>query len=739
MGKRVLRREPRAHWVLLVLAMGVLLAELSLNGYVNHVGGEGDGPAPAPASGPAPAAVTGGAAVQRLGPGTAVSTRGMPAKTIALTFDDGPDPRWTPAILDVLARHRAHATFFQVGSQVNEHPEIARRVLAEGHEIGVHTFSHADVAALPHWRLDAELTLTTNAVAAATGRRPVLLRPPYSSKPAAVTAADHRAHRRAAEAGYLLVLTDLDTADWRRPGADAIAAAARPRGSAGAVVMMHDSGGDRAQTVAALDRLVPALQARGYRFVTVSEGLGLSAMPAASTGQKWRGHAFRAAQSAGAWLADALTLLMLVAVVLAALRLLAQLVSARLHLRRLRRESGPPAYVGPVSVIVPAFNEAANIAATVRSLVRSDYPGVEVIVVDDGSTDGTADIVARLGLPGVHVLRQRNAGKPTALNHGIAYAQHDILVLVDGDTVFEPDAVGRLVQPLRDPRVGAVSGNTKVANRGGLLGRWQHLEYVIGFNLDRRMFDVAECMPTVPGAIGAFRRRAIGDAGGVPADTLAEDTDFTMAVLRAGWRVVYEPTAVAWTEAPASLRQLWRQRYRWCYGTMQAMWKHRRALRERGPAGRLGRRGLGYLLLFQVLLPLTAPMVDVYAVYGAFFLEPATVVATWAGFTAVQAATAAYALHLDGERWTPLWSLPLQQIVYRQLMYLVVIQSTVMALLGGRLRWHRMVRTGAATAHAGSRPEWPAPQQLARHPADLVNRARPAVSTQRPRVRWPIN
>ncbi|WP_211303942.1 bifunctional polysaccharide deacetylase/glycosyltransferase family 2 protein [Pseudosporangium ferrugineum] len=755
MGRRVMRREPRVHWLLLTLAMGVLLAELCLNGFVTHVGGEGSGPAPSPDPRPAPTAVVAGAAVQRLGPGVAVSSRGMPAKTIALTFDDGPDPRWTPRILDVLARHRAHATFFQVGSHVNEHPGLARRVLAEGHEIGSHTFTHVNVATAPSRRLDAELTLTGNAIAAATGRRPVLVRPPYSSEPEAVTAADHRAHLRIAAAGYLIVLTDLDTGDWRRPGAEAIAAAARPEGTAGAVVMMHDSGGDRAQTVAALDLLIPALKARGYRFVTVSEGLGMPAMPVAGATERWRGQAFRVAQLAGGWLAGALTVLLLVAVVLAGLRLAAQLVTARVHLRRLRRESRPLEYVGPVSVIVPAYNEAANIAATVRSLVGSDYPALEVIVVDDGSTDGTADLVERLGLLGVYVLRQANAGKPAALNHGIAYAQHDILVLVDGDTVFEPDAVGRLVQPLRDPLVGAVSGNTKVANRGGLLGRWQHLEYVIGFNLDRRMFDVAECMPTVPGAIGAFRRAAVEDVGGVSADTLAEDTDFTMAVLRDGWRVVYEPGAVAWAEAPSTLRQLWRQRYRWCYGTMQAMWKHRRALRERGRAGRLGRRGLAYLLLFQVLLPLTAPMVDVYALYGLFFLDPLTVAATWLGFTAVQVATAAYALHLDGERWTPLWSLPLQQIVYRQLMYLVVVQSTVMALLGGRLRWHRMARTGAATAHAaGDRdrndPPWLQPQGRRRE-ADLPTQVLPAIAARRagrghagtsagsPNSRWPTN
>ncbi|GAA4164444.1 glycosyltransferase [Phytohabitans flavus] len=697
----VRRHEPRAHWVLLSLFMLVLLGGLCLNGYVSHVGAEGDGPdLAADISGPAPDTVTGAGPVLRIDPDGTVTSRAMPRRTIALTFDDGPDPQWTPRILDVLARHGAHATFFQVGSQVNAHPDLARRVVAEGHEIGSHTFSHAWLSDTPSWRRGLELTLTRNAIAAATGRAPVLVRPPYSSRPDAVTAADYAALRQAAGAGHLVVLTDLDTEDWSRPGVDAIVAKAEPAKDRGAVVMLHDSGGDRAQTVTALDVLIPRLQARGYRFTTVSEALALPAVEPAPAGQRWRGHALRWAQTGGTALSRALTALMIAAVALAAVRLAVQLVCARTHVRRVRRRARQPLrYLGPVSVVVPAYNESANIAATVRSLLASDYPRVEVIVVDDGSTDGTADIVERLRLPGVRVVRQANAGKPAALNTGIAYARGDILVLVDGDTVFEPDAVGRLVQPLHDADVGAVSGNTKVANRRGLLGRWQHLEYVIGFNLDRRMFDVLRCMPTVPGAIGAFRRAAVVDVGGVSNETLAEDTDFTMALIRAGWRVVYAPDAVAWTEAPATLKQLWRQRYRWCYGTMQAMWKHRRALAEPGAAGRLGRRGLTYLLLFQVALPLCACMVDLYGLYGLLFLPLGKVAAVWTGFTLLQMATAAYALHLDRERYGPLWSLPFQQVVYRQLMYLVVIQSTVMALIGHRLRWHRMTRTGVFGGH----------------------------------------
>ena len=232
------------------------------------------------------------------------------------------------------------------------------------------------------------------------------------------------------------------------------------------------------------------------------------------------------------------------------------------------------------------------------------------------------------------------------------------MVLVDGDTVFEPDAIRALAAQLTNPAVGAVSGNTKVGNRRGLLGRWQHIEYVTGFNLDRRMFDVLECMPTVPGAIGAFRRQALDDVGGLSDDTLAEDTDLTMAICRAGWRVVYAPEARAWTEAPASLSQLWKQRYRWCYGTLQAMWKHRGAALQGGAAGKLGRRGLPYLLAFQVLLPLLAPAIDIATVYSLVVSPSLTVFYVWLAFLLMQLATSAYALRLDGERLRPLWSLP---------------------------------------------------------------------------------
>jgi len=679
-----------------LLGLLVVLGELCFSGYVDHVGSESGGPRGVPADAPpGPVAVTRGGPVVRVDTEGRVTTRGMPADTIALTFDDGPDPKWTPLILDALARHDAHATFFVIGSKVNQYPDLTRRILAEGHEIGAHTFTHAELVAVPPWRRALEVTLTQNAIAGVTGRQATLLRPPFASEPDAVRADEFAAFAGVTRDAYLTVLADRDTEDWRQPGVEAILDASTPELGRGAVVMLHDGGGDRSQTVAAVTRLLE--EGGGYEFTTVSEGLGLaSGNPSAGRAARLRGHALRAVQTTSGWVADAMVVLLGIAVVLAVARLLVQLVTARLHVRRAGRRTGRLRYLGPVSVIVPAYNESANIAATVQALCASDYPWVEVIVVDDGSSDHTAEIVRRLRLPRVRVVRQANTGKPGALNTGLRHARGGLIVLVDGDTVLEPDAVGRLVQAFADPEVGAVSGNTRVANRRGMLGRWQHLEYVMGFNLDRRMFEVGQCMPTVPGAIGAFRREALRDVGGVPAVTLAEDTDLTMSVIRAGWRVVYCQSAVAWTEAPSTLRQLWRQRYRWCYGTMQAIWKHRQSIVERGPAGRLGRRGLVYLALFQVLLPLTAPAVDAYAVYGLLFLPLPRVAAIWLGFLVLQLLTAAVALRLDRERYRPLWALPVQQVVYRQLMYLVVFQSTVTALMGIRLKWHRIVRTGSA-------------------------------------------
>ena len=695
-------RTPRGHWALVSLVMLVFAAGLLIEGYTRGVLGENssDEPSPGPHTAAAPAAVaSGGPVIQVAGSGE--RSYAMPARTVALTFDDGPDPTWTPRILAVLRRYRVPATFFLVGAHVASDPALVREELRDGDQVGSHTYTHTNLATAG-WREGFELTLTQNALAGAAGIRTRLLRMPYSSEPDALTEADWRAAVRAGRDGYLVVLADLDTRDWARPGVARIVAAAMPRGGRGAIIMFHDGGGNRGQTVAALPAIIRRLRAEGYRFTTVTGGLRLAAgdVPA-TTSQRFAGTALVLTQRAADHSVALLAVLLVTASALTVIRLVLLVGFAAAHRRRARRSRArrpvryEPGHLPDVSVVIPAYNEAAGIAATIRSIVASRYRGrIEIVVVDDGSCDDTAAIARGLGIPNLRVITQPNSGKPGALNRGIAAARSDILVLVDADTIFQRDTLSRLIAPLTAADVGAVSGNTKVGNRQGFLGGWQHLEYVMGFNLDRRLFDMLGTIPTVPGAIGAFRRAALAAVGGISADTLAEDTDLTMALCRSPWRVVYAPGAIAWTEAPSSLRQLWRQRYRWSYGTMQALWKHRRAVIEAGQSGRFGRYCLTYLALFHVLLPLIAPLVAVFSIYGLMFLDPLKVIRFWLAFVLLQALAGGYALRLDGERLRSLWILPLQQVVYRQLMYLVTIQSVITAFLGTRQRWQAISRIG---------------------------------------------
>ncbi|WP_329127966.1 bifunctional polysaccharide deacetylase/glycosyltransferase family 2 protein [Streptomyces sp. NBC_01465] len=630
----------------------------------------------------------------------------IPDHRLVLTFDDGPDPKWTPKILDELKKHHAHAVFFVTGANASRYPDLVRRMVDEGHEVGVHTFNHPDLSYQSKSRIDWELSQTQLALAGAAGIRSSLFRPPYSSFADAIDDENWPVIQYVGSRGYITALDSTDSEDWQKPGIAKIVENATPAGGKGAVVLMHDAGGDRAETVAALDRFLPELQAQGYKFTNLTDALGAPSAHTPVTGLAlWKGKAFVTVVGVSERATDILVVCLAVIGVLVFVRFGLMLILAAVHARRVRRRGfrWGPEVTRPVSVVVPAYNERECIANTVRSLAASDHR-IEIIVVDDGSTDGTADIVDALRMPYVRVVRQRNAGKPAALNNGIAHARYDLVVMMDGDTVFEPSTVRELVQPFGDPRVGAVAGNAKVGNRDSLIGAWQHIEYVMGFNLDRRMYDMLGCMPTIPGAVGAFRRDALDRVGGMSEDTLAEDTDITMALHRDGWRVVYAENARAWTEAPESVQQLWSQRYRWSYGTMQAIWKHRHAVVESGASGRFGRVGLPLVSLFMVLAPLLAPLIDVFLLYGLVFGPTARTAAAWGAVLALQAVCAAYAFRLDRERLTHLVSLPLQQILYRQLMYVVLLQSWITALTGGRLRWQKLRRTGVVEA-PGSIPQ----------------------------------
>ncbi|GIF25901.1 bi-functional transferase/deacetylase [Paractinoplanes tereljensis] len=671
----------------ILVVNGIVLGEFTQDGAVASTADTDQVPS---------AALKGGPVIQTDGKTTTTVT--VPDKQIVLTFDDGPDPKYTPEILKVLAEYDVPATFFMIGSEISQHPDLVRQVRDAGHEIGIHTFTHPDLSTKNEWRREVEMQETQFALAGAAGVSSVIFRPPYSSTVQALDNSNWAVMSDMGGRGYLTVVNDLDSRDWESGATIAdITKAVLPEDDAGAIVLFHDGGGDRSKTAEALATVIPELQQEGYTFTTVAKLTGMTTVNPAATGKERAlglglVGAVRVARHVTGWFAA----LLLVVGILTVARLVIILVLGRRHARR-----KPPAtpYTKPVTVVVPAYNEKECIADTLRSLAASTYP-IRIVVVDDGSTDGTAEIAESLKLANVTVIWQPNSGKPAALNTGIANADTEVVIMMDGDTVFEPDTVRRLVQPFADPRVGAVAGNAKVANRQGMVALWQHIEYVVGFSIDRRAYDVAQCMATVPGAIGAFRQAALRQVGGLSDDTLAEDTDLTIAIIRTGWRVVYEEHARAWTEAPTTMSQLWRQRYRWSYGTMQAMWKHRRALVEKGT---FGRRGLLNLAIFQTLLPLLSPLIDVFLIYGLFFLNPLETLAAWLGMLAVQALSTIYAFRLDKESLKPLWRLPLQQFVYRQVMYLVLIQSTLAALGGIRLGWQKLRRTGGLEALLGQR------------------------------------
>ena len=765
-GKAAALQKPRV--ILALLLLLALTSVMLLDGYLRaEVGGDERVRSNASSS-RVPDDILDGGPILSFRGGQA-ETRSVPEKTIALTFDDGPNPTWTPQILEILEENDVPGTFFVVGSMVSRYPGIVKDLVGQGNEIGIHTFTHVDLSYQSDDRIRREMDQTQLALAGAAGITTTLFRAPYSSETDAIDNYSWPVYKKLGSEGYTSVFVDTDSDDWKRPGVSKIIKWATPSKNKGASVLFHDAGGERSQTVKALGTYIKKMKAKGYTFTTISGAIqktesanqqandqnsqnaqnaqngqnGQSGQPGAgqpggqAPGQQggqgqeggqsgqggqaggggnpqaahrtatgttlYEGKALVAAVAVAEWTVPGLATGLAVVGVAVMGRFGMMVILARRHYRQRnkRRFSWGPTVTRPVSVIVPAYNEKECIANTLRSLAQSTHP-IEIIVVDDGSTDNTSEIAESLGMPNVRVIRQENAGKPAALNNGVRNASYDIVVMMDGDTVFEPDTVRQLVQPFADPEVGAVAGNAKVGNRDTIIGAWQHIEYVMGFNLDRRMYDLLRCMPTIPGAIGAFRREAVLAVGGMSEDTLAEDTDITIAMHRQGRRVVYQEHAKAWTEAPGSLKQLWSQRYRWSYGTMQALWKHRKSLTDKGPSGRFGRVGMPLVVIFQIVTPVFAPLIDVFTVYSMIFIDFKAALLAWLAVLCVQLVCAAYAFRLDHEKYRYLLMMPLQQLAYRQMMYLVLIHSCVTALTGGRLRWQKLKRTGEVGTPAGA-------------------------------------
>jgi peptidoglycan-N-acetylglucosamine deacetylase len=658
-----------------------------------------------------------------------VDMYGSSNNKIAITFDDGPDPQWTPKILDILKQKGVTATFFVIGVEAEKYPSIAKRIYAEGHEIGNHTFTHPDISNVSKRYFEVELNLTERLFEGQLGVKPILFRPPYSIDQEPDTADQVRPLELAQQLGYVTVGDKIDPNDWRdnpRRPADEIVAdvfknlpPCEPGNlSCGNIVLLHDGGGDRIETVKALPRIIDGIRQRGYEIVPVSTLLGKTradVMPPISASERWASWIDGLNFSLFSLISSFIIFVFFVGDVLMSARLV--LIGALAGYDRFHRRNAvvDPAYRPSVAVLIPAFNEDKVIERTVRSVLESDYPNLRAIVIDDGSKDNTAEVTRaafqqEIANGRVTVLTKPNSGKADALNYALEYVTEELFVGIDADTIIAPDAISRLVPHFRDSRVAAMAGNAKVGNRVNLWTRWQALEYITSQNFERRALNTLNAVSVVPGAIGAWRTADVRAAGGYQHDTVAEDADLTMALLQAGYRVNYEDRALAYTEAPTTANGLMRQRFRWSFGIMQAVWKHKGALKQKGA---LGWVALPNVIIFQILLPLVSPFIDIMFVVGAvsyfvtkYFHPDSTnpadfqrLVVYFALFMIIDfiASTIAFAL----ERQQPgrkrdfllLGHVWLQRFAYRQLFSLVLFKTLKRAVEGGSFAWDKLERT----------------------------------------------
>jgi peptidoglycan-N-acetylglucosamine deacetylase len=643
---------------------------------------------------------------------------------LALTFDDGPDPDWTPAILKILKDKHVPAAFFMIGSNMEAHPGLVQQVLADGHEVGNHTYTHPNLAETPGAATRLELNATQRLFQALTGRSLRLFRSPYLSDSHPSDADEIEPIKQAQALGYIEVTSNLDTLDWEplsvpQMMGNVYRALDNPnRDLRGNVVLMHDSGGDRSKTLVLLPQLIDSLRAKGYQFVPLSGLVGKTrdeVMPPLPLTISL--YADRAVFLTISYVALFLYYCFLGAIVLGVARLLA--LAGLAIWKRAKGLGVPPPSDGPpalVTVLIPAFNEEKVIVATVERILSSDYPDLDVLVIDDGSKDHTAYITRShfMNDKRVSVISIPNAGKANALNVGLANARGEVVVALDADTQFERTTISRLVRWFSDPEIGAVAGNAKVGNRINMITRWQALEYIVAQNLERRALSALDTLTVVPGAVGAWRRDALKELGGFPPDTLAEDQDLTIAIQTRGYRVQFDPTAVAWTEAPATVRGLAKQRFRWAYGTLQCLWKYRR-ITFNADYGELGLVALPQVWLFQIVLTTLAPVADLLLVWQliAEYINYAQHVGSYTGdnlrivgiyyvlFIVVDllAAMAGFVLE-KSEDWRLLWWLPLQRFGYRQIMYYVVVRSLWTALRGPFVGWGKLERHGTVRARA---------------------------------------
>ena len=615
---------------------------------------------------------------------------------VAITFDDGPDPRWTPKILDILKAANVKAAFFLVGVNAEHYPGLVRRIVDEGHEIGNHTYYHPNLALCWPEHVRLELNATQLLLESITGRATTLFRPPYAADTSPSQLSELTPLQIAQDLNYLVVLENIDPQDWAKPGADIILQRVKQQRRDGSIILLHDAGGDRSQTVEALPRILDWLHTRGDTVVSLSTLLGTTRDAVMPPLQQSGQSLMRLVSSTGFRLyhgiEEFLWAFMIVATALVVIRTLVVIWLAY----RFRR--GPKAdFAKPISVVMAAYNEGKVIAGTLQALLDTEYKGdIEVIVINDGSRDETAAEIERAADvdPRIRLLQQENRGKAWALQRALSAVRHGIVVFVDADTHFQRDTLPRLLEPFGDERIGAVSGHAKVGNLRTFIARCQALEYTCGFNLDRRAYNRWNCITVVPGAISAIRKDAIDQAGGLSLQTLAEDTDLTLSLHKHRQRIVYVPGAIAWTEAPESVRTLARQRFRWAYGTLQCLWKHRDMVFNWNYRA-LGWFSLPSIWFFQIILVAVTPMVDLFLLATLPFGAWRAVMPFVVTFLATDVILATLACILEREPILRAWRILPMRLIYRPMLSYCIWKAILRALKGALVNWGKLERTAS--------------------------------------------
>ncbi|HEY2625823.1 MAG TPA: glycosyltransferase [Candidatus Udaeobacter sp.] len=615
---------------------------------------------------------------------------------VAITFDDGPDPRWTPKILDILKAANVKAAFFLVGVNAEHYPGLVRRIVNEGHEIGNHTYYHPNLAICWPEHVRLELNATQLLLETITGRATTLFRPPYAADTQPTQLSELTPLQIAQELNYLVVLENIDPQDWAKPGADIILQRVKQQRRDGSIILLHDAGGDRSQTVEALPRILQWLHTRGDTVVPLSTLLGTTRdalMPPLAEGAQPMA---RIVSSTGFRIYHTIEEFLWAFMIVATALVVGRTVVVIWLASRFRRQAKTD-FAEPISVVMAAYNEGKVVGKTLRALLGSDYKGeIEVIVVDDGSRDETAAEVERVAQvdPRVRLLRQENRGKAWALQRGLAVVRHGIVVFIDADTQCQRDTLPRLLEPFADEGIGAVSGHAKVGNLRTFIARCQALEYTCGFNLDRRAYNRWNCITVVPGAISAIRKDAIDQAGGLSLQTLAEDTDLTLSLHKHRQQIVYVPDAIAWTEAPESVRTLARQRFRWAYGTLQCLWKHRDMVFNWNYRA-LGWFSLPSIWFFQIILVAVTPMVDLFLLASLPFGAWRAVMPFVVTFLSMDVILATLACILEREPIVRAWLILPMRLIYRPMLSYCIWKAILRALKGAWVSWGKLERTAS--------------------------------------------